>query len=143
MSTADGRFSVEKFKAEGGIQVRNLCPWHDSDLIRARLNIAEDASPSWRVWYIVALLLLFQGTIADERARQFRAGDETTDSINRYLADVGCMACANDSLYRHVARLLNEHGLDYCIKLSKMEIHDDSWSDRLGRSSDKARSADG
>lgn len=114
-------FSVEEFTTNGGIVLPVICKWHEHDLVVKQLRVTEDETPSWRVWFVVASILLFQGTVVDKRFQA--SSDGSVAAINAFLVDVGCPCCANLALYKLVIRVLKK-GLDHAVAVSKFETKD-------------------
>jgi hypothetical protein len=113
--------NLPKSAAGNPLFILEMCKRHDTDAVR-RMNFGP--ADKWRVALIILQILLWQRVMVSDAVR---ACKDDTEEINKKLKEVGCLACADESVYRLACRLIREKGLDHMVKVSKMEIVEPEW----------------
>lgn len=96
-----------------------ICDRHDHDLIVRQLKLRP--SDPWRVYHVVAQLLLFNRVVAEDGIAKRAEGDAS--NLTLVLAELGCLACARPALYRRVV-LVCRKGLEHAAAVSRGERTD-------------------
>lgn len=104
------------------VMIPDLCYVHTYDLVRTQLKLSPD--DPWRVYVACSQVLLFQGASADARVWD-RAGG-SVENLSLVLAEIGCLACWDVSLYLRVVKLAKK-GLEHMSAVSQGKIADEGF----------------
>lgn len=108
--------------------IPTLCERHRAELVH---GLAIPESGPWQTAIIVASILLFQASTADDRVWQrctlLENGDRDANDLSLVLAEIGCLACFKPESFGQLLGIMQKHGITYAAELSRGTRVDPEW----------------